>query len=179
MSGTTLNASGGGGGGGLTLVEHKTITGNTTTVTFSGLDGNTDGVYRLIAKILNNSGGTPFYKIAPNGATTNIIGQQLYGSGASPSASGQAFLTIGFANANAKWFRASIDIDARKNPNSIASPMTYSGTFFNFDGTNPFAGTVGGEWTETSTNITTLDVVSSIASGIGDGSELWLYKYEQ
>ena len=38
---------------------------------------------------------------------------------------------------------------------------------------------VVGLWNETSTNITSLDIVADAANGIGDGSVISLYKYAQ
>jgi len=176
----TAAANGSAGSSGLTLIEHKTVTTNSTTVTFSSLDGNTDGIWRLIVKLKNNSGSGPFYILAPNGATTNLNSGQFYQQNASAGQSAYTDkLTLGFANATATVFSGSFDITPRKTAHSIGLPLNYTGAFQNFDGSTLYQGTVGGQWNETSTNVTTLDVTSTIANGIGDGSELWLYKYAQ
>lgn len=175
------NQIGGGGGGGITLVEHKTVTTNSTTVTFSGLDGNTDGIYRLVYKIKNASGATPNYFWHPTGVATNLHSRKGYTNTTDGTFTSNTHtdLILGFSNVNNTWLGGSIDIMARKNPNSVASPLTYNGTAFNYDGTVNWAFFLGGEWTETSTNLTSLDVISASANGIGNGSELWLYKYAQ
>ena len=44
----------------LQVVEHKEISADATSVTFSGLDGNTDFMYRLVGRFVKSS-GTPEY----------------------------------------------------------------------------------------------------------------------
>lgn len=174
--------AGGGGSGALTLVEHKTVTSNSTTVTFStGIDGNTDGIYRLIWKIKNVSGATPNYFWHPTGVSTNLHSRKGYTNTTDGTFTSNTHtdLILGFASANNTWFSGSIDIYPRKSAHSVGAPMTYSGTSFNWDGTVNWVFMIGGEWTETSTNLTSIDVTAASSNGIGDGSELWLYKLAQ
>lgn len=57
---------------GLVLVERKEIDAAVATVTFSGLDGDTDEVYKLIGRIENNGTvNTPIFRLRPNGVSTN------------------------------------------------------------------------------------------------------------
>lgn len=169
-----------GGSGALTLIEHTTIASNTQTVTFSGLDGNTDGEYLLITKLLNSSGAAPFYVIRPNAATTNYRSSQQYAQGNSfIGANYTDKLVIAFANANATWVQTKHTILPRKSASGVAQPLIYRGEFMNDDGTNVYVGSNGGRWNETSTNTTSLDVRCESANGIGAGSELWLYKLAQ
>jgi hypothetical protein len=170
----------GSGGGGLTLIEHKLFTANATTYTFSSLDGNTDGAWCLKTKIKNNSGSGPFYTIAPNGASSNFNSGQFYQQNGSAGQSAYTDkLTLGFANANATLFSSCSDIYPRKTANSVALQFTYCGNFINYDGSTLYQGTAAGQWNETSTNVTSLVLGSSISNGLGSGSEAWLYKYEQ
>ena len=57
--------------GSMVLVEKKLITVNSTTVTFSGLDGDVDDVYYLTIRNNKNTVGGTFLDIQPNGITTN------------------------------------------------------------------------------------------------------------
>lgn len=169
-----------GGTPGLTLVERKTITANTTTVTFSGLDGNTDGTYLLTGKIINNSGAAPFYAMRPNGATTNLKSNLAYNSGSGYSQANGTTGRIFFSQANGTANTFQQIIHAKKNTHSIAQPAIAMGSFTAFDGSNQaIPAFTGWVWDETSTNITSLDIVCESANGIGDGSELCLYKYTQ
>jgi len=182
MSGTTLNAAGGGGGG-LTLVENKTVTSNSTTVTFSGLDGNADGTYFLAGRIKNNSGGATFYSWFPNGLTTNLGSEWTADDGGGVGAGSSALVLS--RNDSAKPIASSysqfqIVIFAKKDPNSQAYPLTYKGSGTNWDGTTfKWNGHIDGIWNETSTNLTSIDVTSADANGIGNGSIISLYKYAQ
>ncbi len=180
-----LTSSGGGGsssGSGLILVEHKTITANTTSITFSGLDGNTDGVYYWHAKILNNSGAFESYRMLPNGLTSNLRGGLDYvvtGTHVWAGFDSGTVNPLGFSNVAATWVTFKVWIHARKNPNSIAAPLIYDGTAMNFDGTDVWRQISGGVWNDTSTNLTSIQIQAQHTSGLGDGSELWLYKYAE
>ena len=177
LTGTTLTASGGGGGTpGLELVEYKLVTANSTQQTFNSLDGNTDGQYKLKARLKNNSGSTSVYSWRPNNVTTNQQFQRLLVTGTStPSASTGSVLAIHALNASVTGI-ADYDIYARANPNSVASGRFYAG--FSYD-TTPALKHYGGDWNDTSANITSIVINSDQTNGIGDGSELWLYKYNE
>jgi hypothetical protein len=174
----------GSGGGGLTLVEAKTITSNSTTVTFSGLDGDTDGIYLLLGRIVNASGASPFYSWRPNNVTTNQLGQlsQFYNGNTNFV---QQTSTLSFANINSgNTISFEMKIFAKSNPNGQAVVRQYTGTtsgaiIAGTPGTNPVSGTVGGQWNDTSTNITSIVIVSDQTNGIGNGSTIALYKYAQ
>ena len=167
-----------GGGGDLTLVEHKTTTANTTTVTFSSLDGNTDGTYKLQGKIIQNGSGTAALLMRPNGATTNLLSSLGSFFSNTNGSNATSDLTLLFTNASGQAASFEITIHARKNANSVAQIFTYNGTSSNPRiGTSNFTNITGGAWDESSTNVTSIDLVSGISSGIGSGSEFWLYKY--
>lgn len=164
-------------GGGLILVENKIISSTVSTVTFSGLDGNTDGIYLLIAKILATA--STFYALQPNGATTNLAGGLHYSDGSTTGISNSTTVAhIGFGD-NTRWSTMRVDIFAKKNAQSPASPLTYMGNQGYFNGANSILGVCGGIWNETSTNMTSLEVISTAANCIADGSQLALYKYPQ
>lgn len=169
---------GGGGSGGLTLVEHKSITANSTDVTFSGLNGDTDGVYLLTGKIKNVSGSLAGYFLQPNNATTNldIVYSLVNGGGASQGNSATGY--IGGADNNT-LFNFDLTLFARKVQNSIALNRTWIAHANNTQSASRAVTNTSGQWSETSTNITSLVVHSDQTNGIGDGSELWLYKYAQ
>lgn len=170
-----------GGSGGMTLVEAKTITSNSTTVTFSGLTGNSDITYLLQGKLINSSGtGFCILTLRPNGATTNQHASSLYWDSTTIAviSGSTSALTVGFFNVNNTWMTFEAKLYAKKNPNSVASPLQFDlDHWFTWDGTKTFHGIGGGEWTETSTEMTSLDVVASVSNCISSGSQLFLYKY--
>ncbi len=173
MSGTTLSVSG---GSGLTLVEKKTITANSTTVTFSGLNGDTDEVYLLVGRI--KASATGGLVLRPNGATTNLTSAQNAVSAGSNFPGSTS--TWRFLNPNSgDVYSFSATINASKVNNSVAMRRDFFSHAGGYNGSNAILFTAGGDWNETSTNITSLDIVSETATGIGDGSTLALYKYAQ
>lgn len=178
MSGTTLSASGGGSGA-LTLVEHKLITADAQSYTFSGLDGNTDGIYKLILNILNG-GSTSFYTIQPNAITTNQFFNRSYSDGSTTALATGATLQFGFS-VTTGIVQAIIELYARNNPNSVAMQRLYHACFTNYTKTSPDTnqGIYGGRWNETATNITSIVVTGDQADSLKSGSELFLYKYGQ
>lgn len=177
--------SSGGSSGGLTLIEHKTITANTVSTLFSGLDGDTDGTYQLVAKINNNSGAQRLYLLRPNGLTTNQQGaMQFYAAnGLSWGAFGsgaQMPLCFGNTGVSGDAVQADATITPRKSSHSVNVPMYYTAKAANWDGTTFWNHISGGTWTATGVNLTSLEIFTSgTVNGLGDGSEFWLYKYAQ
>src|SRR5512135_1493819 len=56
---------------GLTLIERQVVTTSVTSVTFSGLNGDADGVYLLLLRLKAATASTAVISIQPNGVTTN------------------------------------------------------------------------------------------------------------
>lgn len=167
----------GSGGGGLTLVEAKLITSNSTTSTFSSLDGDTDGTYLLNGRIINNSGGTCEVLIKPNNVSTNQTSSYIYWDSTTPGTQTRSDWRVLSINNTSLDAIFSITIFAKKNPNSIALRRFYTGTATaNYTGIATVL--TSGRWDETSTNITSI-VVEGATNCLGNGSQLFLYKMAQ
>lgn len=170
-----------GGGSGLTLIENKIFTANATTYTFSGLDGDTDGTYRVIGQIKANSQAR-FY-LRPNGVTSNLSrsGWRVLSSGNYAGDSDNTWATHLADVESGGILSFSYDIHARKSINSVAVRRSYNGTFLHnyFSGGSVDSGFNGGIWNETSTNMTSLEFMSTASNAIADGSQVALYKYAQ
>lgn len=177
LTGTVLSVAGGVGNPGLQLIERKLLTASATSVTFSSLDGNAEGVYRLVTRILNRSGSTASYTLRPNGATTNQNSSRGYSNNG--SGGNDTTTTLRFAECeNNMDIVSQTDFFARCDPDSIATKRWYTGHYTAFSA-GVIVAMVGGRWNETSTNMTTLEVVSSVSNGLGEGSEITLYKYAE
>ena len=180
--GQDIEIAASGGASGLTLVEHKVISGTISTTTFSGLDGDTDGVYLLTAKILNANGTFATYNIRPNGNSSNMFGDVQY---IDPSTHLWGGIgtggCIGFTNDNASWLQTTVVIHARQSISGVDAPFSWSGHASNRDTSNVVRRQVfGGEWVAASAaNLTSLEVIGSGTNGIAAGSELFLYKLAQ
>ena len=172
-SGLPSWAAAAGGGGDLELVEKKTLGAAATTVTFSGLDGDTDGIYYLFFQF--DAANTFNGDIRPNGTTSNLSIQRSRVSGSSYAGTRiSSWQVVQAAAGNHFWgaYRIGADktgtlsrgIDGLTNRDSAGSAILY---------------THAGNWSETSTNITSIDIVASVANSFSSGGKFWLYKLAQ
>lgn len=136
----------------------KTAVTNVTTLTISGIDCNKDGDYRLAYHLVGSGASTPIYTLQPNGITTN---------------QNSTFFIAGTGTSTTTDLRLG----------ALTAPET------EVDGTGVFscissrektlsieASTIGrefistGVWQETSTDTTSIVVLSSVGSGLFTGS---------
>lgn len=165
-------------GGGLILVENKIIAANTQTVTFSGLDGDTDGSYLLLGKIKNGAASDDEVQVRPNGVTTNLTQVWANFDGSSLAVNTESNWDWIYLAANSVASGRML-ISAQKVVHSVAKERRMQSTSYTDIGGVKRCYERTGLWNETSTNLTSLDIVSDIANGIGDGSVIGLYKFKQ
>jgi hypothetical protein len=177
----TTIGSGLAGSAGMILVEKKTITSNTNSVTFTGLNGETDAVYYCTYRILESTGaGSQSYYLRPNGLTTN---QYSVGNLASAGAS----VNTTYAS---DMFLTSVDASQDTSGDFIFFAKKADGAAgsvsrqYIAQSYSVLSGVVGrllgsGIWEESSTTLTSLEIYCSGASAIGTGSEIALYKLSQ
>lgn len=162
---------GGGGGGALELVESKDFSVAGTSHSFAGIDGDTDEVYQLEYRIIKDTASAMLVTIQPNGITTNQDSYERYDG----TSSGSAHYTdlrivdsgvgsVGDVHGGRLWFHSKSG--AHRVGQSLWSEVA-AGTYI-------LQATL--VWREIVTNITSLDIVSDVALGIGPGSFLRLYK---
>jgi len=158
-------------------IYQTTLASAATSVTISGLDGNTDTLYELRARIVNGYNGACGIYLRPNNDTTDTHygGQKIYGSDSSAAAnhnSGAAYyFNGGFSTLNqlsfTNCFMYSKSGFIRVWINTGAEAI--SGT------TVGYADLFGNVWNNTADNITSLVLFATQASGLGVGTtiELW------
>ena len=161
------------------LVEKKLITGDVTDVTFSGLDGDTDEVYKLVGRI-RVTGTSPIISLEPNSLATNqdsiVIENGVSLAGASPN----LLVLANGIGASDELLAFEAIFWAKSDPNSIASNRILQALYsVMLASTVASAGQASSLWDDDSTNITSLVVHTSIASDIRDGSTIALYKLRQ
>ncbi len=149
------------------LLDYHEVTGaDVGTVTFSNLQGDKDLVYQMIAYIVNNSGVAREYIINPNGVATAQDSIRITSDGAAVTT---AAVTTGlwiFQGSANGW----VDVRLYAETGQDRAHISF-GSRDNTGVTNIFTG----NWDETTTEITSLNVVCSGASEIGVGSKFWLY----
>jgi len=167
---------------GLILIESKYIDSNTSSVTFSGLDGDVDKNYLLISRCytVGTPGTTYLTLLKPNGLATNVSTSYRWSRASTTSylnwgtnihpvsnySNGSTSLTITKFGAKTGMKRyIYTDWSAFNAAASTLDDMEFFTT-----------------WTDTTTNVTSIVVEgldgSSAASCIGAGSTFHLYKYE-
>ena len=174
-----------GGGGGLTLIENKIFTADATSYEFAGLDGNTDGTYVIEAELIGLIGSQIEYYLRPNSISTNMQSRRnLNYANLGDSTGDLSHLMLHWVYGHATDTYTPVGIVTAKlrakcNANSVARVRSYAAV-------GGLKGTIywgifaaGGGWNETSTNITSLLVISPTANGIKSGSTIQLYKLAQ
>ncbi len=164
---------------GLVLVEKKIVTSTVSSVTFSGLDGDTDEVYKIVARIIKSSGIPGDYLLKPNGITSNQFSLGEENDAATIAILGTSTLLLA-RDITAGGLAGEVNFEAtfwaRKVVNAVAARrILYS----RWQGPRlDSVGSVWSEWDETSVNVTSL-VVAGPASEILNGSTIALYKMRQ
>lgn len=155
------------------LVEEKLLTEVATSVTFSSLDGDTAGEYRLIAMVVGEQSSNLY--IRPNNDTGSNYGYQiLYGADTTAAAARGAidgFLISGIGD-NQVYLSDTI-IHAKSGYIRTATNHAVdkvSGT------TVPDTRLTGLSWNNTADNITSLVFVAATADTLGIGTHLFLMK---
>lgn len=158
------------------LIYETDVTSATTNLDVTGLNGDTDKSYRIIALIANGSGASATYSVAINNDTTagNYGWQRVTGTAGAASANRNTLesgIAIGFATSATTSF-STTDILAKSGTSrhyighqleSVAGSTADSATAKH------------GVWTNTATNISSLNFKSTQTNGIGAGShiEIW------
>jgi len=161
--------------GGWELIRDVTVTEDTTSVTLSGLDGDSDVVYLLLLHYRNPTDKGVCCDIRfNNDSGRNYKGIVMYSDGSKVSTSSRTMSAIGFVgaiNQNVGW--GSALIYARTgNPRTVLIEV-YEPTL-RLDHK-------GWHWTNTSDNITSIVLVAlsgnkTITKGIGAGTRIILFK---
>jgi len=145
------------------------VTTATSTVTFTGLNGNADKAYMLVMRMYNPAVGVSWYWIRPNadsGANYNY--QYAYASGTTITVASATGLTSGLC----------FPVGAGKTGTGvtvIVAPTGDERTFSSFGGSSNITVFSSTEWINTTSNITSLVVVQP-GGNIGAGSKIILFK---
>lgn len=161
----------------LELIENHDFSGAATSFTFSGLDGDTDEVYLLLYKIVKNTASTMVTSLRPNGVTTNQLTAYSYGGlvggGAVSGGTSVAALAIGSNGLG----NGAVEVGLVYLSAKTGTRRLGHGEWSQSEGADNLLYLRNAlHWTDTATNITSIDVVADVASGIGAGSYARLYK---
>jgi hypothetical protein len=175
-AGSTLTISATGAASGTSdfiLIESKYVTTATQTLTFSNLNGNSDKIYKMFFRRGPIASSTS-YEIRPNGLTSGFSQTHHFWYSNSAGQHGVANYSnwgLGGSWASSTYFSGEMTI--------IAATGTYRfmNLNFSYDSVGTLVGLTGtGRWTDTTTNITSIDMYSSVSTGWPAGTEAHLYK---
>ncbi len=182
-SGNFIFGEPGGGGPGSAaweLVEKKDIASAVTSITFSGLDGDTDEQYMMLYRIRTPGATTLAFTMRPNGITANqnTVIRTLSSSGTAATSVFPSLRIVGGGTSIVKQWNGLLYFDAQTGTTArqffAHNTIRISSTSMGFGGLR--SDEVVGSWDDTTTNITSLDIVCDLTNGIGIGSQFSLYK---
>jgi hypothetical protein len=168
------------------LVQSQYVTSSAaSSVTFSGLDGDTHKNYLLISRIylasgVGGAGATYNITLRPNGLTTNVATTYRMVGSSSSASQGSWPLAHPLASAQAtSLFLTITDVLAPTgNPRYIRSNESFYSTQISTMVDSEYVT----RWSDTTTNITSLVIYGDISNVsqavIGVNSEFHLYRYE-
>lgn len=161
-------------------VYETTLTTAATSITISGLDGNTDILYKLVCKFVNDGGAGSTYGLRPNNDTGSNYGYQYLVGRASVANCNRGVLAL--------FELAALESTGVGNVNLVKGILYaksgYVRTFIretveNVSGTTVNATSIEAEsWNNTADNITSLVFVSDQANGFGVGTYICLEAYQ-
>lgn len=172
-----LAGSGGGGspdGNSWALIYDNTVGSAVSDVTATGLDGDTDEVYKIQMYVVSAASGASF-DIQPNGDSgANYWYQYILGAGSSVTAGQDTAYTriLGtFAAASGDAAQANVTLYAKSGSKRVADSLGDRGS-----GSNAQMMTANTGWNNTGDNITSLKFISNVSGAIGAGSRFMIWK---
>ena len=169
----TISSTGGGAAAGaLTLVESKVVTWATQTLTFSGLDGNSDKIYRVFLKRGNLSQNQGAASIRPNGSTSGLSSRIHYWYPGAHGIGNEYVWGLGFTSAT---YSTNSHLAAELTIMAKAGSYRFMNASINYHNVSDHvAMNVYGLWQNSSDNITSLDFYMPTAWPVG--TEIHLFK---
>ena len=158
------------------LIRRHEVTGAAaTTFAFTGLDGDTDKVWKITYDLIKAGVATFFTELRPNGdAAANYFRQRHWATGAAPGAANGAAngFAIGVAFLGAVGHRLTSDsiVFAKSGNHRMCQSK------FTANQANMWAETAHSHWTNTAANITSLTVANTLGTaefGVGTVIEIW------
>jgi hypothetical protein len=164
--------------GGLEYMDTIEVASDQTTVTFGAggdgilgraLDGDADHEYQISFYLPDAGASGTNFDLHPNGIATNQYGSRQYG-GTSNGGDNNTALRVALSESgciSAGFVQLQAETGRQRIFDAVEAKMS-SGTRFDVRHT--------GAWTDTSTNITTLDITASVASHIKTGARFVLWR---
>ena len=172
----TLNVQGKVTAGEFQKIYQTTLAAAATSVTISGLDGNTDVLYEVRARVITGAGGGGNEQVRPNNDAVdgNYGYQTLTGTNTTVGAARSTLTGMIFADGNSAGDVSFATMLLYAKSGYVRTSITQA--------TNRIAATtvtniklIGNSWNNTADNITSIVIPTAAANGLGIGTviELW------
>jgi len=171
-------------GSGWNLLETKNVASDVASITFSGLDGDTDRAYRLVYRLTMKPGeASNEISLRPNGISTNMFSMiHRASSSGSFNVATRSELSLvqhgGVIAVPFPYFGIADFWAERFGTTGHRMFMAYQSTFNVQTGNVALRNTMG-RWLETATNVTSLVVQSTLGTNVPAGSSWSLYVVKQ
>ena len=162
------------------LIYSCELTEAATSITISGLNGNTDVEYRLICRFVSDCDGYSNYLLRPNNDSGANYGYQYVLGNASSVLAGRSTTTTGLFLTDCGGY-ASGEHKKGVSDTFIYVKSGYLRTAITKQIGDTYSSTVGqillmgSVWTNTADNITSLVIAASGVNGLGVGTSIELY----
>lgn len=160
------------------LLDVIEVDSGVTDVSFDNLTGETDGYYRMFGRAVEGISGGGSWSWEPNNLTTNQASNHYYHT-STPALGGGTATTLQFLRMGTIFDNALFDvlISPAHTKGDTANRRTYQGYASTFDSSSvQRAYHFYGQWTDTSTEITSIEIHTDVSGGIGAGSQILLYR---
>ncbi len=159
------------------LIETKNIASDVTTITFAGLDGDVDKVYKMVFRNKYTPATNNTWSLRPNGLTTNQISVNFNQRNAGSTNPSLFVVTqLNILQQRLVHFGGTLYFNAATGQiRQMIQHLAFDRTSLGRIGTSHTAGA----WTDTTTNVTSLVVASAVAGGITAGSIWSLYRINE
>lgn len=161
------------------IIYRNTLAAAATTITITGLDGNTDLQYYLACRIVNGYAGSLIYTLTFNSDTATNYGYQfLYGANTTLTASRSTFAGIIIGGADNQNEISNVDGIIYPVSGSERCMILTDNRAANVAATISRYDSSSQAWLDTSNNITQIVITASQTNGFGIGTmiNLWARK---
>lgn len=169
---------------GIRLIQTQTVTATCTTVTFSGLNGNSDKAYYITGHMKGAITGLCIAVAQPNGASTNCHGGVYIDTGGTAARTLGSHMLLGLVGGASgaglcSAFEATLQADAT---NALVRLLSGGGSAVVTGGSATYMSVSSGQWNDTTTNLTSLAITTvlyaspaTLTAGIAPNSVISVY----
>lgn len=160
------------------IVGETVLSADSDTISVTGLNGDAHGEYIIDFHILVAGSGSAFTATAhPNGETANLFSRYSANFNATPDARTD-WIVFAASSQSSREAIGRMRLSANRTQNGVSHRRSMMSEAILHYAANPYASfyTVGGYWNDAAANLTSFDIVTTLASGFLAGSRVTVRK---